>query len=93
MKVQLSKYTKDRPFERDIDGNFPISKSPKEIFIDEYLYKLRHIIQSQVITEDNISTISLHIFTDTQMQTMIKIFSEQDKGSSLYQEALHILNN
>ena len=93
MKVQLSKYTKKRPLEQDIDGNFPIQKSPKEIFIDDYLRKFKSIIESQIITDNNTSTISLHIFTDTQLTTMNKIFNEYDKSSPLYQEALHILNN
>lgn len=93
MKIQLSKYTEERPLEQDIDGNFPIQKSPKEIFIDDCLRKFKSIIESQIITNNNTSTISLHIFTDTQLTTMNKIFNEYDKSSPLYQEALHILNN
>ena len=93
MKVKLSRYTKERPFEKDSDGNFPIQKSPKEIFIDDCQRKFNSIIESQIITDNNISTISLHVFTDTQIQTMNKIFNEYDKSSPLYQEALSILNN
>lgn len=93
MKVKLSRYTKERPFEKDSDGNFPIQKSPKEIFIDDYLRKFRSIVESQIITENNVSTISLHVFTDTQIQTMTKVFSEYNHSSSFYQAALDILKN
>ena len=65
----------------------------KEQLINSLLFKIRPIIESQIKTEDNIATVSLHVFTDTQMQTMNRIFSEYDKSSPLYQEALHILNN
>lgn len=65
----------------------------KEQLINSLLFKIRPIIESQIKTEDNIATVSLHVFTDTQIQTMNKIFSEYDKSSHLYQEALHILNN
>jgi len=65
----------------------------KEQLINSLLFKIRPIIESQIKTEDNIATVSLHVFTDTQIQTMNKIFSEYDKSSHLYQVALHILNN
>ena len=65
----------------------------KEQLINSLLFKIRPIIESQIKTEDNIATVSLHVFTDTQIQTMNKIFNEYDKSSLLYQEALHILNN
>ena len=65
----------------------------KEQLINSLLFKIRPIIESQIKTEDNIASVSLHVFTDTQIQTMNKIFSEYDKSSHLYQVALHILNN
>ena len=65
----------------------------KEQLINSLLFKIRPIIESQIKNEDNIAAVSLHVFTDTQMQTMNRIFSEYDKSSPLYQEALHILNN
>ena len=65
----------------------------KEQLINSLLFKIRPIIESQIKTEDNIASVRLHVFTDTQIQTMNKIFSEYDKSWPLYQEALHILND
>lgn len=88
MKIIKSKYQ-----EKHVNSVIDWEAIIKDELIKKILYDLRPIVESQITTEGYVSTVSLHVFTDTQIQTMNRIFNEYDKSSPLYQEALHILNN
>lgn len=64
-----------------------------ELLLSETLKEMKAIIISQIEEPDDGYTVSLHIYSDTQVKTMIDIFTNYDKSSSLYQEALKILKN
>jgi hypothetical protein len=64
-----------------------------ELLLSETLKEMKAIILSQIEKPQDIYTVSLHIYSDTQVKTMIEIFTNYDKSSFLYQEALKILKN
>lgn len=65
MKVQLSKYAEERPFKQDIDGNF-LFKNLLRRFLSMIVYVRNwSIIESQIITDNNTSTIRLHNISET----------------------------
>jgi hypothetical protein len=64
-----------------------------ELLLSETLKEMKAIILSQIEKPQDIYTVSLHIYSDTQVKTMIDIFTNYDKSSFLYQEALKILKN
>jgi hypothetical protein len=64
-----------------------------ELLLSETLKEMKAIILSQIEKPEDIYTVSLHVYSDTQVKTMIEIFTNYDKSSFLYQEALKILKN
>lgn len=64
-----------------------------ELLLSETLKEMKAIILSQIEKSEDVYTVSLHVYSDTQVKTMIEIFTNYDKSSFLYQEALKILKN
>jgi hypothetical protein len=64
-----------------------------ELLLSETLKEMKAIIISQIEKPQDIYTVSLQVYWDTQVKTMIDIFTNYDKSSFLYQEALKILKN
>lgn len=64
-----------------------------ELLLSETLKEMKAIILSQIEKPQDAYTVSLNIYSDTQVKTMIDIFTNYDKSSFLYQEALKILKN
>lgn len=64
-----------------------------ELLLSETLKEMKAIIISQIEKPQDVYAVSLHVYSDTQVKTMIEIFTNYDKSSFLYQEALKILKN
>ena len=62
-----------------------------ELLLGETLKEMKAIIISQIEKPEDIYTVSLHVYSDTQIKTMIDIFSNYESNSLLYQEALKML--
>lgn len=64
-----------------------------ELLLSETLKEMKAIIISQIEKSEDVYTVSLHVYSDTQIKVMTDIFTNYDKSSSLYKEALKILKN
>ena len=62
-----------------------------ELLLSETLKEMKAIIISQIEKPEDVYTVSLHVYSDTQIKTMIDIFSNYESNSLLYQEALKML--
>ena len=62
-----------------------------ELLLSETLKEMKTIIISQIEKPEDVYTVSLHVYSDTQIKTMIDIFSNYESNSPLYQEALKML--
>ena len=62
-----------------------------ELLLSETLKEMKAIIISQIEKPEDVYTVSLHVYSDTQVKTMIDIFSNYESNSPLYQEALKML--
>ena len=62
-----------------------------ELLLSETLKEMKAIIISQIEKLEDVYTVSLHVYSDTQIKTMIDIFSNYESNSLLYQEALKML--
>ena len=62
-----------------------------ELLLGETLKDMKAIIISQIEKPEDVYTVSLHVYSDTQIKTMIDIFSNYESNSPLYQEALKML--
>lgn len=62
-----------------------------ELLLSETLKEMKAIIISQIEKPEDVYTVSLHVYSDTQIKTMIDIFSNYESNSPLYQEALKML--
>ena len=62
-----------------------------ELLLSETLKEMKAIIISQIEKPEDIYTVSLHVYSDTQIKTMIDIFSNYESNPLLYQEALKML--
>ena len=62
-----------------------------EFLLGETLKEMKAIIISQIEKPEDVYTVSLHVYSDTQIKTMIDIFSNYESNSLLYQEALKML--
>ena len=62
-----------------------------EFLLSETLKEMKAIIISQIEKPEDVYTVSLHVYSDTQIKTMIDIFSNYESNSPLYQEALKML--
>lgn len=62
-----------------------------ELLLGETLKEMKAIIISQIEKPEDVYTVSLHVYSDTQIKTMIDIFSNYESNSPLYQEALKML--
>lgn len=62
-----------------------------ELLLSETLKEMKAIILSQIEKPEDVYTVSLHVYSDTQIKTMIDIFSNYESNSPLYQEALKML--
>ena len=62
-----------------------------ELLLGETLKEMKAIIISQIEKPEDVYTVSLHVYSDTQIKTMIDIFSNYESNSLLYQEALKML--
>ena len=67
------------------------SNISKEILLNECLNEMKSIILSQINKKEGIYTISLNVYFNTQIKTMIDIFTNYESNSPLYQEALKML--
>jgi len=62
-----------------------------ELLLSETLKEMKAIIISQIEKPEDVYTVSLHVYSNTQIKTMIDIFSNYESNSPLYQEALKML--
>lgn len=62
-----------------------------ELLLSETLKEMKAIIISQIEKPEDVYTVSLHVYSDTQIKTIIDIFSNYESNSPLYQEALKML--
>ena len=62
-----------------------------ELLLSETLKEMKAIIISQIEKPEDVYTVSLHVYSDTQIKTMIDTFSNYESNSPLYQEALKML--
>ena len=62
-----------------------------ELLLGETLKEMKAIIISQIEKPEDVYTLNLHVYSDTQIKTMIDIFSNYESNSPLYQEALKML--
>ena len=67
------------------------SNTNDELLLSETLKEMKAIIISQIEKPEDVYTVSLHVYSDTQIKTMIDIFSNYESNSPLYQEALKML--
>ena len=62
-----------------------------KLLLSETLKEMKAIIISQIEKPEDVYTVSLHVYSDTQIKTMMDIFSNYESNSPLYQEALKML--